>query len=235
MSPGESAFSNQQLFNRFAFGYYVVDLLSFGLAGYLRKKALQKISLSEGTTLMDLMCGTGNNAKYVLKAPYIHLNYIGIDISEQMLRKAAYTYRNSAHRISLMKADIFLPLPERTQCAYVLCSYGLKCIEVSQYTNFVAAIDSALKKEGSVSLLEFQLPNHSFLRIVVKAYLHTVYRLGCLMASGSTMPAKLLLERISQQMDPVLLKQLFEEKGFEMQVEEKWMRSVVYIHGTKLK
>ncbi len=225
--------SYQQLFDRFAYGYYIVELLSFGFAGYLRRQALAKMPLSEGSTVIDLMCGTGNNAKYLFASQYKNLTYIGIDISKRMIDRALYKYQSSNGSIDFVNANVFSPIPYKKRSEHLLCSYGLKCIDSPSYKAFVETIDVMLEKEGTVSILEFQLPSLSFMKILFKLYLHTVYRLGCLLATGSVLPAQALLRCISERIDLTLLKKLFQERGFEIQVEEKWMRSVVFIYGRR--
>lgn len=228
----EQSIPHQQLFDRFAVGYYVVDLLSFGFAAYLRRKAMEKTPFSNGSIIVDLMCGTGNNAAYIFKKPFGNLKYLGIDISEQMIHCATYKYQDTGHAIAFKRANVFQIFPQK-KSTHLLCSYGLKCISVSEYKDFVGTIDSVLEKEGAFSLVEFQFPSNRLFRSLMKLYLQTIYKTACLLTTGSVYPANALIHCISEPIDLTLLSELFKEKGFEIKIERKWMNAVMFIYGKK--
>jgi ubiquinone/menaquinone biosynthesis C-methylase UbiE len=229
----ENTIPHQQLFDRFAFGYYIVDILSFGFAGYLRRQALDKTPFVNGSTVIDLMCGTGNNAAYILKKPIENLKYIGIDISENMIDCAIRKYQYAGSTIVFRKANVFHYFSESGKSTHLLCSYGLKCVQASDYHTFVETIDSALEKKGTFSLVEFQFPSNRLLRYLMKFYLQTVYKTGCLITTGSMKPAEALIHSISSPVELSILRDLFIKKGFEIKIEKKWMNSVIFIYGRK--
>lgn len=225
------AFQYQELFDRFAPGYPIVDILSFGLSNYLRKQAINKALLSDSGFIIDLMCGTGNNAKLLKAKLRGRLSYVGVDISGGMIKDARNRYKKF-DSAQFIQTDIF-NLNSNRKADYVLCSYGLKCIDNSEYTAFVELINHVTADNGTFSIVEFQLPDSVVLEFFFKMYLNTVYRLGCLFSIGSSLPMKALLQEIANPIDLNLLKKKFQEKGIEVEVEQKWMKAILIISGRK--
>ena len=68
------------------------DVVFMGKQDEMRRKAVEKLELEEGDTVVDLACGTGLNFPYLSEAVGKEGMVIGVDYSKEML----YTARNYA-------------------------------------------------------------------------------------------------------------------------------------------
>ncbi len=222
----------QKKFDQLAPHYRISDFLSFGMAEYYRKQAIQKTSIIENSHIIDLMCGTGNNAPIILNEPKNNIRYTGIDFSKQMILCAVSKYKNTP-KISFLQCNLFESIPLPTKANHILCTYGLKCINPLMYKAFVKKINTMTDDNGTISIVEFQFSNSCFFRFLFKFYLNTLFRLGCLVTFRSMIPVNALLNTISSRIDIVLLEELFLQEGFDVIIEKKCMGSVILIYGKK--
>jgi demethylmenaquinone methyltransferase/2-methoxy-6-polyprenyl-1,4-benzoquinol methylase len=103
-----SAQENRTMFDRIAKFYDGTNrLLTFGLDGRWRRKAVSRLALMLGSTYLDVGCGTGDMALEIVKqAPGSHV--VGIDPSEGMLEigRAKVHAAGLDHAIELQRGDV---------------------------------------------------------------------------------------------------------------------------------
>jgi demethylmenaquinone methyltransferase / 2-methoxy-6-polyprenyl-1,4-benzoquinol methylase len=222
--------SYQQLFDKLAPHYRIIDFLSLGTTRLLRKQAIQRAKINGGIVL-DLMCGTGNNIGYV--GHYDFQKYIGLDSSAEMMYQAKAKYLAS-EKITFIQCNLIDTLPENIKGDNIVCTYGLKCLIASEYEVFATSIDELLKPGGTVSVMEFRMPTNKLFRFFTSIYVNIFCGLICLMVTGSLAPTRKLVESMNPPIEPLLLKSLLEKRGFDIAVEEKWLSTAVFVHGRKL-
>ena len=228
----QAALKYQNIFDEFASSYHLVDALFAGIPNRLRKRAIKNSNVSNKGLVIDLMCGSGNNVKYLEQNISGKLKYLGLDFSNRMVMCATDKF-SMLSNVAFMETNIFCLSKESEKADYILCSYGLKCIDKEDYHRFVDLIDNIINTTGTLSIVEFQLPKSLFLKIIFKFYLSTVYRLACLFTVGNMMPAKALLQTLSNTMDLELLKSKFDEKDIEITIEKRWNNGAVFITGRR--
>jgi len=82
------------------------DRLLF-LPGDMRRKAVQRLGLRRGDSVLDIGCGTGVNFPYLREAVGPAGHIYGVDISSGMLRKAQQRReQNHWHNVELTECDV---------------------------------------------------------------------------------------------------------------------------------
>jgi ubiquinone/menaquinone biosynthesis C-methylase UbiE len=218
----------QKIFDTLAPRYRIVDILSFGLADWLRKQAIQKVSVRRDSRVIDLMCGIGSNVTHLAPSGN-DIHYIGMDASGEMVKSASTRFPSE----TFLQTDILSPNQSILKADHILCSYGLKCISTRDYPRLALTIDQHAGKMGSFVFLEFQFPKNRLLRWLMKFYLLTVYQISCLLFLNSTSPATALIKTLENKLDPRYLCSLLIEKGFHVTLEYKGNNSVVFIYGKR--
>jgi ubiquinone/menaquinone biosynthesis C-methylase UbiE len=218
----------QEIFDTLAPHYRIVDLLSFGVASRLRKRAIHKAAVQKGSVVIDMMCGSGSNVLHLLPNQN-GIRYTGIDASREMIRHASANFPHT----HFLRANILKPSQPAMRADHILCSYGLKCIAPNDYPAFAHTIDQHTGAKGNFAFVEFQLPKRILLRWLMNAYLHTAYKFLCWIFLGSTSPAKALLTTLENELQPEYLGKLLIEKGFEVTIEHEVDSAVVFIYGKR--
>jgi demethylmenaquinone methyltransferase / 2-methoxy-6-polyprenyl-1,4-benzoquinol methylase len=221
--------SYQKLFDKLAPHYDIIDALSLGTTKFLRKGAVKRAQIADGV-VADLMCGTGNNIPFILK--YHPKGYIGLDASAEMMYRTSSKYLSS-DKITFVHCNLIDSVPAGIKADFIVCTYGLKCLVVSEYKAFADTIDSILVPGGTVSLLEFRMPLNKLFRFLTSLYVNIFCGLICLVVTGSFAPTRELVKSMNPPIEPQLMKKLLEKLGFDITVEEKWMGSAVFIYGRK--
>lgn len=221
----------QEVFKILAPHYGLVDILSFGAANLFRKTAIKNAGIKPQTTIVDLMCGTGNNAAFLVKESR-SITYVGVDLCTSMLERAIYNY-SRCKNMSFINANVLGRLPLHSKANHILCTYGLKCLPREHYLFFVNSLDTILTHGGTFSILEFQPPKNVLFRTVMKIYLNTVYAFFTFLLIGSSAPARALVGNLSIPLHTDLLRELLVKKGFEVETEYRWNDAVVFIFGRK--
>lgn len=220
----------RSLFKRLAPFYDIVDALSLGSTAHQRRLAVQYAAIKPGGTVADLMCGTGNNARYALKAGAGL--YVGIDAAAEMMTQGPPP-QQSAERITYRQADLTKPMPQPVLADHIVSTYGLKCLNFSDYGAFAQVIDQMLEPGGTVSILEFRLPPNRLFRMVAKFYVSVFCGLICLLLKGRWPPTRELYLSMTPDIDPLLMARVLVDRGFEIIIKERPLGSAVLIYGRK--
>ena len=127
-------------------------LLTFGMDVGWRRKAVRSLALPQGSTVLDVACGTGDLCRELEKRGY---RAVGVDRSAGMLaaqRTAAPLVRGDA-----------LGLPFRTNSADGLV-FGFALRNFASLKPFLGECARVLRPGGRVALLEVSEPENSVLR-----------------------------------------------------------------------
>ena len=130
-----------------------------------RKFAVQQLQLKEGTTVLNLPCGTGQNFEYFQKYLGGAGLIIGIDLSEGMLEKAKQKQsENNWNNIKILKGDatqinplwVKANIRESIQVDAIFCDLGL-----SGFPEWEKVIDnmlSILSPKGRLVIMDWYIP-----------------------------------------------------------------------------
>jgi len=118
-----------------------------------RAAALKALRPRAGDTILDLACGTGLNAPYILEKIGPAGRLLGLDCTRAMLQRAQQKVaRRRWANVALVEGDAEnLPLAGAS-CDAVLCSYGM--VIIPDYRRALAEAVRVLKPGGRLALLE---------------------------------------------------------------------------------
>ncbi len=141
-------------------------LLSASLDRVWRRRAAKDLGLASGSTVLDLCCGTGDQA---LALQGQGLRVTGTDFCLPMLAMASRKYRRKGKTAPLGAAGDTLCLPFREQSFDgATVAFGLR--NVSNLSTALIEIARILKPGGRVAFLEFATPARQPLRGLYLVY-----------------------------------------------------------------
>ena len=168
-----------QLFNRIAHRYDLINrVLSLGMDIYWRRTLCRQIHQSEGMVFLDVATGTGDLLFSILKRVPQIKKAVGVDLSEEMLKRASAKKHRLAKSPIQFKIDDACRLSDKAQSYDLLTiAFGIRNVpDVAQaLKNFLRV----LKPGGQVLLLEFSMPQNLFIKMFYLFYLrHILPRIG---------------------------------------------------------
>lgn len=176
----------QAMFEQIAPRYdFLNHLLSFNQDKTWRKRAAQAAGLTEGQTVIDMCCGTGDLVFSLAETQPGLQEIIGVDFAAEMLTHAGRkeeTWRTAGDRnnhnsleIKWLKGDAAkTPLPgELADC--ITCAFGIRNLQEPE--EGISEWYRLLKPEGRVVVLEFSLPDNPLWRLVYQSYFRLVFPL----------------------------------------------------------
>jgi len=153
------------LFDRTAHYYdHVNRLLSFGSGGWYRRRALERVGLRPGMTVLDVAIGTGLVARQALAITGDPRAVIGLDVSEGMLAEV----KRSLNLPLIQGLMERLPLADAC-CDLVSMGYALR--HVADLNATFREFHRALRPGGALLILEIARPASPFKRKLLKLYL----------------------------------------------------------------
>lgn len=225
--------SEIELFNNFSKHYYLSDFLSLGISNILRKKIICNSGLNRKSIIIDLMCGYGNNMKIINRNKLPFFAYFGYDFSSKMLDKAMKSF-GDFDKVNFIETDLLNTIsPVIKSGDLIVCTFGLKCIHISEYEEFVNLVINALNYNASFSFLEIQFPKQKIFKKAVLIYLNTFCKFLNLLVARNTNATNALIEKLKIDIDFELLKKLFKRQGVDINIKKKYFESVVEIKGRK--
>ncbi|GHM98693.1 hypothetical protein WSM22_01830 [Cytophagales bacterium WSM2-2] len=224
-------FRYREVFDAIAPHYWITDVISFGLAGRLRTKAIEAACIKKESSVIDLMCGTGNNL-FHLAIEKSGIAYVGLDASKRMINCAQKKNSRYPH-VHFIETNILKNHSLALKGDHILCSYGLKCISPSAYPAFVDLICQLMNEQGTFSFVEFQLPENRFLRLLMTAYLQSIYKLLCYFFISDIEPARALLQNLKTHVQPEVLIELLKAKDLHVNFRKEFSGAVIFISGRK--
>ncbi len=176
------------MFGRVARRYDLLNhLLSASLDRVWRRKLARSLPLPPGTRVLDLCCGTGDQA-LALRRPGVEI--VAADFCLPMLALAAPKFRAAARSSavpepSTLNADaLSLPFPDASFDAATV-SFGLR--NVADLDRALAELARVLRPGGELGVLEFTVPVWQPLRGIYLFYFqHLLPKVGSLLSNDPT-------------------------------------------------
>ena len=153
MKPNKNPENIKNIFNEISQYYDIMNnCISFGMHKIIKKSAIKFSDIMPNSKIIDICTGTGDLVKFVSRhCPDCEI--IGIDISEEMLKKAKI--KNPTKQF--IQADVTnLPFKDNS-FDYVISSFGIRNIENRQKA--LSEIYRILKKDGKFLHLDFGYHN----------------------------------------------------------------------------
>ncbi|MCY4193887.1 MAG: ubiquinone/menaquinone biosynthesis methyltransferase [bacterium] len=162
----EKAAAVRSMFDAIAPRYDMLNrLLTFGMDGRWRQRAVRELGLPAGSRVLDLACGTGDLCRELEAAGY---RAVGFDLSAGMLR-AAQKHRDSGKLSAPMALGDALCLPVPPRSAHgITCGFALR--NVVDLDGLFAELARAVRPGGRVSLLDVAEPSNPVMRIGHRLY-----------------------------------------------------------------
>lgn len=177
MSNKENADCHPQdilLFDQIAYRYDFLNyLFSFGIHKYWESFLVRTQRQENVQLALDLCTGTGATG-FAFLAHHPDCKIIGLDLSENMLSYARNQIEKKKlnHCFSLLQGDgLRMPFPDN-HFDIIFNSFGLR--NQKAYPEAFLEMARVLKPEGSVNILEFNLPSHRLFRKIYLFYLSKV-------------------------------------------------------------
>jgi demethylmenaquinone methyltransferase/2-methoxy-6-polyprenyl-1,4-benzoquinol methylase len=162
------------MFDTIAPRYDLVNrVMTFRLDVRWRKKAVKRLALSQGSTVIDLAAGTGDLCIDLAKAG---MRPISFDLSYGMLAAD----RSGSPRV---QADILrLPLPDHSVDG-ATCGFALR--NLLELPAFFAELSRVVRPGGRIALLDVGVPHNSVVRWGNNIYFGKVVpKIGGLLSDG---------------------------------------------------
>jgi demethylmenaquinone methyltransferase / 2-methoxy-6-polyprenyl-1,4-benzoquinol methylase len=158
----------RQMFGAIAPRYdFITRIFSYGMDHHWKRIGVEKASIPERATILDLACGTGDFSQLVLRTmPGAHI--VATDLTEQMLRKAR---RRGLGEVVCGDAAA-LPFADGLFNA-VFVGYGLR--NFPDLNTVLTEIQRVTQPGGLLVTLDFFLPTSRVLR---QLYLGWLYAQG---------------------------------------------------------
>lgn len=194
------------------------DLLNHLLSGQMDKrwrrlvaKRMQQSLGTEGVTILDVACGTGDLSLELFET--IKARVVGTDFCRPMLEIAAKKVARSQSAIPLIEGDALrLPFLDRSFDG-VTIAFGLR--NLSNVERGLAELLRVLKPGGSVAILEFSKPVIPGFSFLFKAYFTKVLPFIGGLISGSRSAYQYLPESVSRFPDQKELVATMQQVGFD--------------------
>lgn len=131
-----------------------LDLLSLGQYPRFIKRAVGKMGVKPGESVLDLGSGTGKNDCFIAQRAGPQGRVIGLDISDVMLSLAVKRCHRYAN-VSFRKQRIDLPLAYKEEFDKVFVSFVLHGFENDQKLEIIHNAHQALKPGGVFCILDY--------------------------------------------------------------------------------
>jgi demethylmenaquinone methyltransferase/2-methoxy-6-polyprenyl-1,4-benzoquinol methylase len=194
-------------------------LLSAGIDGYWRSRAVRSLGLTGRETLLDVCTGTGDVALAAARLRTTSgrrgaARVVGIDFAAAMLGRGREKVRRAGQegRVTLVRGDA-VRLPARDGCAdAVTAAFGIR--NVASVESACAEMARVLRPGGRLAILEFSVPRVPVAGAVYRWYFTRVLpRVGRLI-SGHRGAYAYLPASVGAFQPPSELVALLERSGF---------------------
>lgn len=200
-------------FNRVAKSYDFATKMSQGYQDDLDMSA-RRMKLTGDEKLLDLCCGTGKSTLACLNELPTG-TIVGVDNSEGMLEEAKrkFAAEIKAGKMSFVLKDAMqLDFPDNSFDA-VFMAYGLR--NMPDYDKAVKGIHRILKPGGKLCIHDYSLSGSLFSKIYWAVLGYGFIVPFCTLLSGSSSIYTYLIKSVLTFLNPVQIKALLQENGFE--------------------
>ena len=203
-------------------------IISFGMDGAWRKKALRVCLSDDPKNVIDLGTGTGDLALMLKKTALPGLNVIGADFSISMLRSASRRSRREGASLNLTAADAAnLPFARNSVDA-VVTAFTLR--NVPDLGGALGAAARVLKPRGRLVVLEMTPVGWGPLARIFRFYFHTVVPLIGRLVSRHPFAYEYLPRSVDAFPAAPELANLISQSGFENVTYSKLGMGSVALH-----
>lgn len=192
----------RQMFDRIAPRYELCNkVITLGMDGWWRRRAVRALGLAPGSTVLDLACGTGDLCRTLRHAGQ---RPVGVDLSANML---AHSHGEPA----LVRADASeLPLASSSLDGAV-CGFALR--NFVSIEEVLAELSRVVRRGGAVSILEVSEPRSAVLRQGHRVWFQEVVpRLGSLLSDADAY--RYLPRSVAYLPSPEKLVDMMQRAGF---------------------
>ncbi|SHI64210.1 demethylmenaquinone methyltransferase / 2-methoxy-6-polyprenyl-1,4-benzoquinol methylase [Rubritalea squalenifaciens DSM 18772] len=161
----------KSLFSEMSRTYGVVNLLSsLGFAYFWRKLAVRALP-KDSLQVCDLMTGGAECLTHMRTHFGKETRMELVDWCEDMCARARQTVRRyHGKQVEVINASaLALPSQDASYDA-VVSTFGLKTLSPDELLDFVREVKRVLKPGGSISLLEFSMPENAMVRFFFRLY-----------------------------------------------------------------
>ncbi len=136
--------------------YYdlMLSLISLGSYSHFIEKAIEKMDIKHGQSILDFGSGTGKNDCFMAKKVGSEGKILGLDISEEMMRIARKRCQ-SYSQIQFREQRIEAPLSYQEEFDQVFISFVLHGFEDNQKLKIIENAYRALKPGGFFNILDY--------------------------------------------------------------------------------
>jgi len=214
----------KNIFDSIAFRYdFLNHLLSFGVDHYWRRKALRLSKVGGDSFLLDVACGTGDVAieahkqgvKKIVGADFSH-NMLGLfkEKSEWIVGKAIQTTAEQ------------MPFRENT-FTNITVAFGVR--NFYDIKEGFRSFHRVLKPNGKATVIEFQMPENKFFKILYKFYFKKILPfIGGIVSKNKT-AYKYLPDSVEEFDEKISLIDLLKEVGFKSVKKYKLTFGIVQV------
>lgn len=129
------------------------------------EKALRlflKENITQDTKILDLGCGTGNNLMNIMKLNLNFKNYVGVDISADMLKIARKRFLGQKN-VNFVEGDIRKIVSSFKEFDIILCTWVFS--HINRPSELVIKFHKAIKNRGKIYLIFLSDPKW-FMRLL---------------------------------------------------------------------
>jgi len=202
------------MFDRIAPRYDLLNrILSLSVDTLWRRKAIRRLGIKRGDSILDVATGTGDLFMLALKRNR-DCRIVGIDISSEMLHIASQKKVRGGYRgrYFLVAGDACgMPFGGHA-FDHAMVAFGIR--NMSDVEDLFKEARRILKDGGKFAILEFSIPEIHFIRKIYLIYLKKIIPLIGRLLSGRTGPYDYLMNSIMTFYKPEEIKEMLRGNSF---------------------
>lgn len=228
----EAAAHVREMFGRIAPRYdFLNHLLSLDIDRVWRRRVAKQFGgllRTPSARVLDLCCGTGDQALAFRKEAPVGAEIVGSDFVPEMLARARAKAAACGAGVTFVEADaLALPFGDGS-FDLVSCSFGFR--NLANYERGLVEIFRVLKPGGVAAILEFGEPRGKLFGSLYRFYFRQLLpRLGGLI-SGNNSAYTYLPSSVSKFPSAEALQSLFERVGYTNVGFIRWTGGIVALH-----
>jgi demethylmenaquinone methyltransferase / 2-methoxy-6-polyprenyl-1,4-benzoquinol methylase len=145
---------------------FITRVFSYGMDRRWKRQGLEKTSLPDGATVLDLASGTGDFSRLVLER-FPRARVVAVDLTEEMLCQAR---RQGVRNVVCASVSALPFVGASFDCVFI--GYGMR--NFPNLRAAVAEVERVIRPGGQLATLDFFLPENRILRRIYLAYLYAM-------------------------------------------------------------